>query len=184
MSKTSAVKRWGLAIAIAIVLNLFVNYGIATFYKAPKYEDYCPAMAYERAKFPYAEPKNCTPVTVSEQLEKNCTESKGYIQYKYDSVGCPTKAYCETCQYSFQQVHDKYESNVFFILVVVGVTSLVAGLAINVQSVGTGLLIGGIISILVGTIRNWSNLADIAKFVILGILLAILIFIGYRKLRD
>ncbi len=35
------IKKWALAVAIAIVFNLFVNYGLSTFYEAPKYEDYC-----------------------------------------------------------------------------------------------------------------------------------------------
>lgn len=41
------LKKFGIGLAIIIVFNLFVNYGIHTFYKSPKYEDFC---APERLK--------------------------------------------------------------------------------------------------------------------------------------
>ena len=36
-----------LAIAIALVFVFFVGFGIATFYKAPKYEDFCPQKEFK-----------------------------------------------------------------------------------------------------------------------------------------
>jgi len=45
------------------------------------------------------------------------------------------------------------------------------------------LLGGGVLTIIYGTIAYWSELADWARFIILGITLAILIWIGYKKLK-
>ena len=35
------IKKWTIAIAIAIVFNLFVNYGVATFSPGPEFSDFC-----------------------------------------------------------------------------------------------------------------------------------------------
>lgn len=188
MKAPSSVKKWALAIAIAIVLNLFVNYGIATFYKSPKYESYCNGSNYQRGPYaakPYYEaPVNCTFVPVPDNYSKECYGRRGNIQFNYNDSGCATSYFCDTCQAEFEDENDKYNSATFFILLIVGVLSLVAGLLIPVDSVATGLLIGGIISILVGTLRNWGNLTDIIKFLLLGLILALLIGIGYKKVRE
>ncbi len=176
-----------LALAIALVLNLFVNYGISVFYKAPQYNDFCTDQ-YRYGPYPakispelYYLQQNCTQVTVSEDLQKSCAEQKGYISYKYNSTGCPTESYCETCGARFDDVNQQRNSNVFVILVVFGVAAIIAGLLIKAEAVANGFLVGGILSLLIAAIRNWGQLQDVLKFAILGIVLALLIWIGYKK---
>ena len=41
-ARYGASKEIILALAIVVVLNLFINYGVFTFYKPPKYEVFCP----------------------------------------------------------------------------------------------------------------------------------------------
>ena len=41
MIKLENMKKYGFLLAIAIVLVVFVNVGVYTFYKPPKYEDFC-----------------------------------------------------------------------------------------------------------------------------------------------
>ena len=183
MDKLITIKKWGLAIAIVIVFNLFVNYGIATFYKGPEYNDFCidkyPRIAPAKGPGPY----DCDALIADEALQKNCTEQKGYIAYEYDSNGCPAKAYCETCGARFEEVNGKYNANVFIALVAIGVAALIAGILIKADAVGSGFLFGGVVSIFIGAIRYWGQLHDVARFSILGIVLALLVWIGYRKLK-
>lgn len=188
--RAGSIKKWALAIAIAIVFNLFVNYGLATFYREPKYDAYCNSSYYPRKPVPafpaYPEAgKSCpSDIIASEQEYQNCSAMKGYIQYRYGDDGCPESYYCETCGAAYDAARNKYDGNAFFILVIIGVAAVVAGVLIPVEAVGSGFLLGGIISILIGTVRNWSNLTDVLRFIILGVILAILIIIGYKKLRD
>lgn len=188
-AKAGSIKKWALAIAIAIVFNLFVNYGLATFYKEPKYENYCNSSYYPRKPVPafsvYPEVnKNCSEIIASEQDYQNCSAMKGYIQYRYGDDGCQKSYFCETCGAVYDSARNKYDGNAFFVLVIIGVAAVVAGVMISVEAVGSGFLLGGIISILIGTVRNWSNLTDVLRFVILGVILAMLVVIGYKKLRD
>ncbi|MBI2176220.1 hypothetical protein HYU40_02620 [Candidatus Woesearchaeota archaeon] len=181
------LRKWVLALAIALVFNLFINYGISVFYKAPQYNDFCqdqfrqgpyPAKPYP-AEFPIQQ--NCSAIEVSEALQGNCTTQRGYIAYKYNTTGCATEAYCETCQARFEDVNNKRNSNVFVILVVFGVIAIMAGIVVKAEAVANGFLFGGVLSIIIAAIRNWGQLQDVFKFVILGVVLALLIWIGYKK---
>ena len=186
------VNKWLLAIAIAIVFNLFINYGIATFYPAPKYDNYCNGTASYRGYGPYpAKPfgegpgafnVSCQRWNPPEELSY-CTGEKGYVAGKYDDYGCVTEYYCETCQARFDATRKAYDNNIFIFLVVVGVAVLAGGMLLRIESVSLGFTLGGILSIIVGTVRNWGQLADVARFAILGIALAFLVWIGYKRLK-
>ena len=181
----ASARNWILAFAIAIMLNLFINYGISVFYKEPMYDSFCkqggPYGPY------YAQPAysqkeiNCATVEVSDALQNSCTPDKGYVGYKYNSTGCPTEAYCETCQVRLNDVKNHRSSNIFVILVVIGVVAIIAGMSIKAEAVANGLLVGGIISMIVAAIRNWGQLSDVLRFVVLGIVLVLLIWVGYKK---
>ncbi|MBI2581443.1 hypothetical protein HYV85_06615 [Candidatus Woesearchaeota archaeon] len=187
----SSLKKWALALAIAIVLNLFINYGISVFYKAPQYDDFCKdaARAYPYKIYP-AEPqlqqqqqKDCQVVEVSEELQKSCSEQKGYVAFKYNSTGCATEAYCEMCGKLFNDVNNRRNSNVFVILVVFGVAAIITGIAVKAEAVANGFLFGGILSLVIAAIRNWGQLQDAIKLIILGAVLALLIWVGYKKVN-
>ena len=185
------VKKWALAIAIAIVLNLFINYGIATFYKQPKYEDLCNNTPYNYPSKPMERPvpydisqQKCQDFYAPDTIQSNCSSQHGYINYRYNSTGCAYDFYCDTCSYKFETEMEKYNSNVFFVLIVIGVISVIGGILIGVESVGSGLLLGGILSIIIGGIRNWSNLTNVIKFILLGAILILLIWIGYKKVKE
>ncbi len=185
------LRKWALAFAIAIVLNLFINYGISVFYKAPQYDDFCkdssraPYYPYPYKIYPAEpagqQPKECATIEVSEALQGNCSEQKGYIAYRYNTTGCPTGAYCETCGARFDDVNQKRNSNVFVILVVFGVIAIIAGIVMKAEAVANGFLFGGVLSLIIAAIRNWGQLQDVFKFIILGAVLALLIWIGYKK---
>ena len=48
---------------------------------------------------------------------------------------------------------------------------------------GSLMLLGGIITLFFGTVRYWARLFDYARFIILGLVLALLIWLGYKKLK-
>lgn len=183
-----SLKKWALALAIAIVLNLFINYGISVFYKTPQYDDFCKdaARPYPYKVYP-AEPqlqqqqKDCSVIEVSEELQESCGEQKGYVAFKYNSTGCATEAYCEMCGKMFNDVNNRRNSNVFVMLVVLGVVAIIAGIILKAEAVANGFLIGGILSLIIAAIRNWGQLQDAIKLIILGAVLALLIWVGYKK---
>ena len=173
-----------LAIAIAIVFVFFVGFGIATFYESPIYEDYCGDRYYEK---PYPGSLegfgDCKYIEPDETLKKECKE-KGDIWPKYDQNGCVENYYCETCDWEFEEENEKYNRVVFIVATIIGLIALISGIALKVPSVSSGLMGGGILTILYGTMRYWFGLPDFARFILLGIALGILIWVGYKKLKK
>ena len=180
-------KKLILVLGIIIVLNLFFNYGVATFYKTPKFEDFC------------------KPETLSEKYEtKEKCESIGGLWTANQSVYPAEKippapvseirtlnqptAWCDvqyTCRKDSENAMSIFNRNVFIVLVVAGVVSIIAGFLVGQsEAVALGLSFGGILSLIIGTIRYWSDMNDYLRFIILGIALAVLIWIGIKKFRD
>lgn len=174
------IKKWVLAFSIIIVLNLFFNYGIYTFYKNPKFENFCKPELNSNA---YTNRQSCEAVggLWNENFPK--------------AVPAPTRpaeniqtGYCDvyhTCQKEFNDVNSIYNKNVFIVLVSLGLISLVGGLFIGISgAVSTGLSIGGILSMIIGSIRYWSDMNDYLRFGLLGVALVVLLWLGIKKFKD
>jgi hypothetical protein len=172
----SKLKRTILGISIAIILVLFIGYGINTFYKAPKYEDYC------------TEAITRTIITSEEECLNVGGQWNVYPEKILDENKTVIQGYCNpnfTCDKEFQSVNEIYNRNVFFIAVIAGLLSVIlGGVILRLESVSAGIMGGGVLSILYGTVRYWGDLADVGRFIILGIVLAVLIFIGYKKFKK
>jgi len=172
-----------LAVAIAIVFVFFVGFGISTFYKTPEYDDFCDEGFPERYPRPVKLTENCTFFEPDESLKNECKE-KGDITPKYDGNGCIESYSCETCNKEYRDTREIYNRNVFIVATGIGIIVLIIGFALKMASVSSGLMGGGILAIIYGTIRYWSDLPDFGRFIILGITLIILIWLGYKKIKK
>ena len=164
------IKQKLLAVAIAIVLVAFIAVGIETFYKAP--ENLC-NRAYESPPKMFI--SNCELLQ-----EPNRTTCILQQQEFYDNQSRMN----QKCYDDFQPIDNLYKRNVFIILTIIGVLTIILGLFLKeVSAVYLGLMIGGLINIIEGIIRYWANMNEYLRFIILGVLLVILIWISYKKLR-
>jgi len=127
--------------------------------------------------------RDCEAIEASEKLQNQCTKDVGYVEYKYDSNGCATEAYCETCRLEYNTIRKTRDGNVFIALLIVSTIALVAGIMLKVESVSTGFLIAGILGLLIASMRYWEHLQNIYRFLLLGVVLAILVWLGYKKVK-
>ncbi|MBN1502197.1 hypothetical protein JW930_01525 [Candidatus Woesearchaeota archaeon] len=168
---------------IAVLFTIFVNVTIEALYPRPDYEDYC---GRDMPKIiPMGEEKNCSKIFPSQELIDNCSE--GNIAYHYDSAGCPVDAYCETCYLRYETEQEKYNFVVFIISSISGLVALFVGLNLHTKNplnewVGSGFLLGGIITIFVGTARYFGDMGRYAKPVIILAELVLVIYLTYKKL--
>ncbi len=182
------IKEIILALAIVVVLNLFINYGVFTFYKQPRHEGFC---APELNQESYADKNAC------EAVGGRWFENGGDVKYyRGEVVPAPAvpngsndqKGWCDPtvqCRETYEAARDVYNRNVFVVLVVAGLIALALGfLVFSVPAVANGFLGGGLVSLIVGTVRYWSDMNDYLRFVILGIALAVLVWLGYKKLKT
>lgn len=182
----SKIKEIILSLAIMVVLNLFFNYGVFTFYKSPDYEKFCPVELTQKS---YSDQSEC------EAVGGRWFEGAGEVKY-YPNEPRPIavepaagqKGWCDStaeCRESYESVREVYNRNVFVVLVILGLISLGLGfLAISAAPVANGFLGGGLLSVIIGSIRYWSEMNDYLRFIILGVALAALIWLGYKKIAT
>jgi hypothetical protein len=164
-------KRVLISIAIAVIFALFVGYGIEVFHDAPDRNDYCPDDIYEV------------------EDEEACLEADGKWQTYENEVLEPrpvVKGNCQnpqSCYNNYELITAQHDKIVFIVAIIVGILAVIIGIILKKDVIGTGILSGGILLILYGTLRYWRHADEILKFVLLGITLAVLIWLGYKKLK-
>ena len=88
------------------------------------------------------------------------------------------------CEEANSVVREKYNRDVFIVLVLAGLVTVVAGIIIAKDVVSSGLLFGGILNIIIGVIRYWADMQEYLRFVISGLALAVLIWVAYKKVKS
>ena len=190
------IKEAILGVSITILFVFFIFYGIKAFYKEPKYENFCKIgdqidVAYSeghgyyysypaRIKEPNGADTCLKPAEAYEKFRKDCLDKKQDVIYEYDSNGCQVPKSCTSCNKEFRNSLNIYNRNVFIITGIVGILVIIIGAVLHITSVSAGLFGGGVLTIIYGTTNYWSELGDLARFIILGITLAVLIYLGYK----
>lgn len=174
------IKTVALALAIVVVFNLFIGMGLSTFYPSPQFEDFC------------------TQDRQTPQTQEMCEEVGGkWLQpgevsdVRHIAPPAPSLAtdepYCDatfTCRQQYDDARNEHRRNAFIVWVVAGIVALVAGQVISASAaVASGLTFGGVLSFIIGATGYWSAMDEILRFILLGIVLAVLIWLGYRKTR-
>ncbi|MEK6911092.1 MAG: hypothetical protein AABW82_04940 [Nanoarchaeota archaeon] len=181
------VKNLVLGIGIFVVFLLMLGYGIEAFYPSPKYENFCksglngvyPVKAYDYSGSSGA---NCTFNRELQNSADQCLQNSGMPVYDYDDNGCTVSIKeCDYCQKNYDEANDAYSKIVFIISLIVGLIALFVGYRyLSVEPVGSALMASGVGSIFYGSIRNWQNLSDVWRFLLLLIALVFLIWIAMR----
>ncbi len=179
-----------IAIAIAVVFATFISYGVSVIYEQPKYDfsdndcgvkyDCYKPMRECEAEFiqnkssegltPILEPNDCYTALQKDPAYKECI-----INY-------------DICNEEFTKSSPQYRHarNTFFILLFLGLIAIVAGgMFLKLEILGSGFIGGGVIIILWSIIRSGLyvyHLDKHMKLAGLGIVLATLVYMGYKKL--
>ncbi|HIJ11959.1 TPA: hypothetical protein HA278_07920 [Candidatus Woesearchaeota archaeon] len=148
-----------LSLAIALIFVLFVGYGIEVFHDNPDYPDLHHVIT-----------------------EENCTEQQGKWVQSPKFEGQETRGFCEVGD-QFKENRTRHDKIVFIVSIIVGLGAVIVGMVLRKDAISTGVLGGGVLTILYGTIRYWDHASDILKFILLGVALAVLIWVGYTKLK-
>ncbi|MFH1710973.1 MAG: hypothetical protein ABH840_01550 [Nanoarchaeota archaeon] len=171
--KKSKAKNIILAIAIAILFVMFIAYAIETIYHSPKYNSYC-----------NPEQKQYLNQTECEENNLIWTSYPEYAPERPAPVG--VSGYCDAysvCQKSYDEISQIYNRNVFFISLTLGIITIIIAVFILLESVSSGFMAGGVLLIIYGTIRYWGSLSNWLRTIMLAFALAVLVWIGYKKLK-
>ncbi len=184
MADFKTFQKISVIIAIAILLNVFVNYGRQVFYPEPRYDKFCNTEPILVDNKDNCEKNNGKWISVmNEKSPEMIQEPKAAPNYSNSTI----KSYCDMqyyCSKDFQKALAGYNKNVFIAYLAFGLILVIIGLAItNSSSVSLGILYGGIILIFIGTTRFWPEMTDIFRFGAIGFVLAVFLWIGYKKLK-
>jgi len=174
----SRIKQALMTLSILIVLTFFVFYAIEVVYPGPQWDEYCDEpMRYKLDRGMDTQPA-CEAVNGKwNPRGYECPPTQDELR------PCPD-GWCDVnyyCQKEYEGVRDIYERDIFFVSVTMGLILLFAGLALKGASVSTGIMGGGVLILFVGLTRYWGELHDYLRLIILAVILALLIWVGYTK---
>lgn len=141
---------------IGVFLALFVGVGISAFYPAPKYPEMPVAIKYEPM-----------PATGAKESEEIITQRKTFdVQEK-----------------AYRKKSQLYERNVSMIAISAAVFFVAISLTLlkRIHLIADGILLGGVLTLLYGTIRGFSTEDTRFLFIVVSIGLAISLLLGYIK---
>jgi hypothetical protein len=175
------IKENVLALAIAVIFVFFVGVGIKTFYDLKEEYDYCNLtynIDYSRV---YDTENSCTASNGKwMDISSNDPKCEG------TSTTCP-KGYCDVgyyCREEYKLIREKHDRNVFIIAAIIGVLTIFLALFLIKEAVKTGLMGGGLLTIIYGVIRYWNSMQNWIRFIVLGIVLIFLVWVGYKKIEE
>jgi len=80
--------------------------------------------------------------------------------------------------------HD-YHNNKFTFMILIGVAGIITGALLfkyaNINIISSGMILGGILTIIMYTIYNWHNIAELKKVIITGCTIVTLLYVSYRS---
>ncbi|MBU1136235.1 MAG: hypothetical protein ABIG37_02020 [Nanoarchaeota archaeon] len=158
---TFKIKDIILGLIIAVIFVMFLAYGTKLVYEEPDYSNYCD--------------EKIRPQPIEKVITQEECESEGGT---WNNDWCD---YYAECNKEYEKVNENYRRNMFLISLIIGVIVIViSALFIEIGSIYGGLMLGSLFFIVYGTGGYWQYMNDWLRFIILGVALCILIYLGYR----
>lgn len=175
-----------MALAIAIMAALFVGLFIDAVYPAPKYEDFCTMNgSYPKAAYPVegaAGIKCPDPYFKYREQVDQCNRDGGFPEFDYNESGCQTFSQCNFCSKNFNEANEIYNRNLFFITSPIAVIAIIIGIMYGFEVAGSGFMFSGILLLVYGTGRYFSNMSKTMRVIVVFIELVLLLFIAKKKM--
>ncbi len=158
------VKNLFLGLAIFILTMFVIIYGFNSFYPSPEYEKYC--------NFSF------TRVNTSEECESLGGEwEEFYIKEGEKGGSCDLYS---SCREEYDEAREDYSLKRFLILLPFAILVIILGAVFfNLESVGAGLMGGGIGTMIFGIGDYWGYASDKVRFLLSALGLFVLIFFTY-----
>lgn len=183
------IRKYGITVAVMILTAIFI-YSVADAI-APQVKDDCYSNTpktmygpdYERQKA-----TNCTNAVMDQAAADAC-----YAQgYSYEEVwgadGCRTGYNCNSCYKEQEDARQSRNAVFFYVSVLVGLLSIVVGFMLPLGTihewVGLGFIAGGVIGMFIGTVTYWSDLTRLARPFVIGLELAVVLYIVYKRMKS
>ena len=186
------LRKYIVVLVITVLFSILVYSSIEAIYPEPMYDKFCKYYGMvSKPAYPVSaentKEHKCTGYnTPTEDQLKQCADSEGMNEYNYDEYSCPTKYECNYCSKQLRDAQKEYSLVIFIVSAIAGLIAIVLGLVLpsakNIlhEWVGTGFMLGGAVTLFIGTARYYSDMYRVLRpFVILAELL-IVIYLVYN----
>ena len=116
------------------------------------------------------------------------SEGSSYMQpSSVNTAPVKIAGYCNpdfTKQQEYNNAQSAYQRTLFIILVVLGIISFILGAFIPNEIITLSLSWGGVLSLIIASMRYWSSADNLIKVLILGLALAALIWLALKKFDN
>ncbi len=183
------VKKYAVIVVIAVLFVLFSFSVVELIKERPEYEDYCDRFETRPLSPDYLE-VDCEDFGRPSEVESDdCHERGGYIAYSYDSNGCPASYECDMCAAVYEELQEDHRFMGFIVTSVLGLIAILVGLYaktknVVVQWVYSGIIIGGILSILFGTMTYFDDMSRFLKPFILLAEMVLIILVAIKTYKK
>lgn len=182
-----------LFVGIVGVLLFFVNYGLELLYPAPEYDDFCDDRTVQPADD--LTQKQCEAIGGRWQsqnfpipAESQSTAGTATGTVTTTATTTTQAGYCErdyVCRQEYNAAQITYDRTAFAILSVLGLLVASWGFVYGTGSIlGASAAAGGILLILVSTVRFWDQAESWLQFGLLFLILIVFIYFGYQREQD
>lgn len=174
-----------LMLIVAVLFSVFSFSLGNAFHQRPAYEDFCANRPYS---YPVESKTNCTFVQPTAAEQANCTQ-KAYLEPVYGPDGCIASYVCNACQAELDAAMEGFNLVIFLFMSVLGIAAVIATLSLQsraevIEWVLNGFLLGGLISLFVGTVIYFDDAPRYLRPIIMLVELAIVIVVALRKMQG
>lgn len=178
------MKKVAVIITIAILFTVFTMSSVDVVNQEPSSSDYCES--HDRPYYPTTADKvECEEIVEPTPEErKECSDKDGRIEYIYEK-NCPVSFECETCWAEFNAANEKHRMIGFIITTIFGLIAIIVGLYAEsrnevIQWLYSGFMIGGIISIFIGTISYYHDMEIYVRPLVMLLEIGLICWVAIR----
>jgi hypothetical protein len=119
----------------------------------------------------------------------DCYEARPYKPNVSEAEQLAINEDMQVCYDALEEQREKEQLLVFIISAVVGIIAILVGLSMQTTSsfnfmMANGLVLGGLFTIFVGTMRGWGGLGEFIRPVVMLAELVIVSYVAYKRLNT
>ncbi len=176
-------------LAVAVLFSVFSFSLGNAFYEKPEYNDFCKNRPYPQFNEEKRTSLNCSFVQSTIEEQELCNNQDGNLEQVYGDDGCVSSYECNTCEAAYDTAREGFSLIIFIFMSIIGIISIIVALVTTfknevIEWIANGFLLGGLISLFIGTVVYFDYAPRFVRPIIMLIELVIIIVVAVKKLPN
>lgn len=178
------VRKFAIIITLAVLTAIFIFALAAAVTPEPEYPDICQEAQDNNRGYEQPIPRNVD--------EPRCEDTPEPTQEELDACPGQLNLNYNTCEYQcncYEITEDHREQEdqiIFWVAIILGGIAITAGMLLPEKNplnewVGSGFILGGVITLFLATAMHWGNIDKIARPIVIALEILIVLSIAYKQ---